>query len=193
MTRVVVGYPSWPCGLGSHSVGASRTWCPDGTGYTIEGITVAPPDETEAHFKAVISALNYTGVGCLQFLVDEESGAAHFLELNPRLASGNAISQYCGVDLPLLTMKLSHGIDVEERPADYPLGVRFVWTYGDLSSLHAAWHRKELGLPQSWSWFMTSIRAFLRADMHLTWCWRDPLPTLRRLADVASKQRTSSS
>jgi hypothetical protein len=36
------------------------------------------------HCEALVKALRYTGVGCIQFLVEERSGSAAFLEFSPR-------------------------------------------------------------------------------------------------------------
>jgi hypothetical protein len=48
------------------------------------------------HCEALVKALRYTGVGCIQFLVDERSGSPAFLEFNARMDG-----------FPLLAMRLA--------------------------------------------------------------------------------------
>jgi len=57
-----------------------RTDKRDGTGIGIEGISVPPSPELRAHCERLLEHLRYNGIGCIQFLVDDESGAVNFLE-----------------------------------------------------------------------------------------------------------------
>src|SRR6185436_8912288 len=73
----------------------------DETGFEIDGVSVRPTPILRDHCAALISELNYTGVGCVQFLVDRGSGTAYFLEINPRLDATCALPYAIGVDFPL--------------------------------------------------------------------------------------------
>jgi len=68
----------------------------------------------------------------------------------------------------------------------YPVAKRFAWTSRDLYGLGSALVRGELSRGQSLRWVRNAARTALRADMHLTWSSRDPLPTLAIWADLAS-------
>jgi biotin carboxylase len=155
-----------------------RTQRPDGTGLTVQGISVELPDALREYCRQLLSRLDYTGIGCLQFLCDESKGSTDFLEINPRLAAGYAIAQYCGLDLPLMALNLVQGAPIPMERDSYPVGKRFAWTQGDLAGLKVAWRQGEITSGQATQWFTNAIKSFMRADMHLTWSWHDPSPAL---------------
>lgn len=157
-----------------------RTMRPDGTGLTVEGISVELPEDMRRGCARMIEAMGYTGIGCLQFLRDERSGEAVFLEINPRLAAGYAISQHCGLDLPRIAVGLAAGEPMPELegPFTYPVGRRFAWLAGELEGLREAVAKREIGMGAAASWLGAALRSAVRADMHLTWSMADPRPTL---------------
>lgn len=155
-----------------------RTQRPDGTGLTVEGIAVEVPDSLHDYCRQLVRRLGYTGIGCLQFICDERRGSEDFLEINPRLAAGYAIAQYCGLDLPLIALNLVQSVAIPSGGETYPAGKRFAWTQGDLAGLKVAWRHGEITSVQAVQWFANAVKAFLRADMHLTWSWHDPSPAL---------------
>jgi hypothetical protein len=61
--------------------------------------------------------------------------------------------------------------------SNYPLR-RGVWTSGDLERLGQDIRRKRVRWGQVPGRLLGIARSFLLADFHLTWTWRDPLPTL---------------
>ncbi|MEX0900294.1 MAG: hypothetical protein WD081_06345 [Gammaproteobacteria bacterium] len=150
-----------------------RTDEPDGTGFGVEGASVPPSRDLYAYTAALVERLRYDGVGCTQFLVNDEDGTCAFLELNPRLDATCELAVRCGVDFPRLA------IEPTTAPLGaYPAGRRFHWLLGDLRGMSA---RIKDGVPAP-----RSIRALLResaaahwrADYKLTWDWTDPLPSL---------------
>jgi predicted ATP-grasp superfamily ATP-dependent carboligase len=156
-----------------------RTDSPDGTGLSVEGVTVPVSPSLADYVGRLLSALNYTGIGCAQFLVDSADGTTCFLELNPRIAGSHRCTEQAGMDLTRLAVALTGAADRELMPFVYVAGQRYAWTYGDLRGLKAAVARRELSWRQALHPLVLTLATFLRADFHLTWDWRDPLPTLR--------------
>lgn len=157
-----------------------RTQRPDGTGLTVEGISVPLAPNLEAWCRELVRRLDYTGIGCLQFIVDPDTGQAAFLENNPRLAAGYAIAQHCGLDMPLAAVRLAA---CEPWPDDagsftYPSGRRFAWTQGDLGGLRLALRQGDIDRAGAARWLLAALRSAVRADFHLTWRRDDPWPTL---------------
>lgn len=163
-----------------------RTQRADGTGLTVEAVSVPVPEDLRRHCSTLLRELSYTGIACVQFIQDQKDGATAFLEINPRLAAGYAIAQHCGLDLPVLAVKLALGEPIEERDdrADYVMSARYAWTYGDLKGLkHALRHRKV----DRWGavkWLSAAGLNLLRADIHATWSWTDPRPALALCAQT---------
>jgi hypothetical protein len=86
------------------------TYPPQG-GWTVKGITERPPNLIEQAFK-IFAALDYTGLGHVEFVHDESSGEFKFLELNPRVWGSIGIAQHAGVDLFSPYQLLAEGIPV---------------------------------------------------------------------------------
>lgn len=120
--------------VGAVEVCAARTHEHDGTGYTTYGITVTPTPELQAATEAMVEALGYSTTGCAQFIVDPNSDRRTFMELNPRVSLAR-IAECAGLSHSVWGLDIALGRTVSGRadPWDYPAGVEYVWTKGDLS------------------------------------------------------------
>ena len=138
-------------------------------GIGLEGVSVAPSAELRAYCERILYRLGYSGIGCLQFLVDDASGATSLLELNPRLDSTAALACKLGYDFPRLAVEIA----ARSRPAPlttpYAVGRHYHWMYGDLN----AWRQGKIA-------FGVMARAALRG-CDLTLDWRDPAPCVHLL------------
>lgn len=153
----------------------------DATGFGVDGVSVRPSAVLRAYCEQLIGALGYSGVGCIQFLVDEH-GRASFLELNPRLDATCALPYHCGHDFPRMAVALAERrrgarVPLPEPSATYPVGRRVDWLLGDLQGLVHASRQGEADLAQSLCWLGQMGRAWLEADCHVTWSVADPLPS----------------
>ena len=156
---------------------ADRTDHWDGTGLAVAGRIIEPSPALRWATEALLRAMNYTGIGCAQFLVDPETGQSSFLEINPRIAGNHAIPAAAGLDLGPALLALTRG-----EPCG-PVriaraGRRYVWSYGDFGGLARDLAARRIGLGAALRWGMAAARDAVRADMHLTWSWHDPLPAL---------------
>ncbi len=150
-----------------------RTDEPDGTGFGIEGISVPPSRDLYAYTAALTEYLRYDGIGCAQFLVNDDDDTCAFLELNPRLDATCELAVRCGVDLPRFALE-----PAASSPSAYRVGRRFHWLLGNLRALSAlikddAPARHAIGAA-----LRETAAAHWRADYKLTWEWTDPLPSL---------------
>jgi ATP-grasp in the biosynthetic pathway with Ter operon len=160
-----------------------RTDRPDGTGFAVEGVTVAPDARLHLYSETLIASLGYSGIGCIQYLVPPR-GEPHFLELNPRHGAAMAIARHCGLDLTLAAIDLAARGDWRPDPVHrYPVGRRYAWTSGDLNAWRLAAAGGSIGNRETLRWLLRSLVGALRADVHLTWSLRDPLPTLAAYAN----------
>ena len=169
-----------------------RTDRPNGTGYTVDAVSIPPTPALRRHTEAFARHFDYTGVGCAQFLVDPQSGAIAFLELNPRLDAACSLPFACGYDFPLLALEIARrrAGDRADLPAagEYRIGVRGNWLLGDLKALRKASRSSVDGAPPRLVWAGRAARSFLAADCHAVWSWRDPGPALYWYLGVQRKR-----
>jgi len=157
-----------------------RTDEADGTGIGLEGVSVAPSAELRTYCERLLYRLGYSGIGCIQFLVDPASGAVSFLELNPRLDSTAALACSLGYDFPRLAIEIAARTRPAPLSTPYATGRHYHWLYGDLN----AWRQGKIGLS-------LLARSALRG-CDLSFDWRDPAPGLhllwRKLVAAARKR-----
>lgn len=67
-------------------------------GKTVTGITEFSPELLRAAFK-IFEALDYSGLGHVEFVRDNRDGMLKFLEINPRLWGTIGVAEDAGVDL----------------------------------------------------------------------------------------------
>lgn len=162
---------------------------PDGTGHGIDTVSHAPTAELQGHTATLIQRLNYSGVGCVQFLVDDEDGSVNLLELNPRLDATCALPYYCGYDFPrmaLLYAAFRHGVrsDPPLPARDYPVGRRGVSPLGDLEGWLRAMRQGCLGWRRSLAWLARTTALAFRGNVDYVWSWTDPLPGVIKFAEL---------
>ncbi|MCG8354098.1 MAG: hypothetical protein MI920_00865 [Kiloniellales bacterium] len=152
----------------------------NGSGLGTEGVSIAPLTALDAPSNSLIEALDYTGIGCLQYLVDEPSGAISFLEINPRFGGHYNFAHDCGFDMTQAFLDVMQDRRLEQwsAPFDYPRGRRYAWLHGDLEGLVTSLENRLVTGRQALPWLFQAFAAGLRSDMDIFWRWDDPLPAL---------------
>lgn len=134
--------------------------------------------------------LKYSGVGCVQFLVDDRSGTVNFLEINSRLDATCALAAHCDYDFPLMALEYTryrHGTRPAPPHDDSPYPRRrAVWLLGEIEGLGHELRRHDIGVREAWPAFLSTLRSAIVTDAHLIWSWRDPLPALHACARLLS-------
>lgn len=167
-----------------------RTDRRDGTGYGVDGISVAPSPALKTYCESLAMALNYSGAGSAQFLVDDRAGLTSFLEINPRLDATCALPYYCGYDFPrMAVLYAEYRRGTLSTPivnfSAYPAGRRAVWLRGDILGWVHEMSTGALNPKQTVVWLKEMTTTFFRGDYHLTWSWNDPLPACFFFASLA--------
>jgi len=161
---------------------ALRTDTYDYTGCAVESISVRPSTKLKYYCELLTRKLAYTGIGFVQFHVDKD-GSPYFLEFNPRMGGSHALPYYCGVDFPKQAIDVHQYLngEIESLPQyskDYQLGIRIYWLFGDITGMLKELGKKEISILQGIGWMLRIIITLFRAPHHMTWSWKDPLPTL---------------
>jgi biotin carboxylase len=160
-----------------------RTDLPDGTGHSVDEITVGPHPELRGQCEALLAHLRYSGAGCVEFIVGRE-GEMTLLEINPRLDANCALAYHAGYDFPALALEFAR-YRRGERSAPplcawaYPTGRRAIWTTGELAGIRAGTARP---LGQALASIGRTLWHAARADCHPVWSWSDPSPALHGLS-----------
>ena len=156
-----------------------RTDEPDGTGIGIEGASVAISGELRNYCERLVKALDYQGIGCIQFMVDQQNGAVAFLEINPRLDSTAALPYRLGYDYPRIATEIAARKAPAPLTMPYCIGKSYHWLYGDTLNWYASRKQRRQSRLELANWALKMIWRSLTA-YHLTWDARDPIPTLHR-------------
>ncbi len=157
-----------------------RTDRPDETGFEVDGVSVPPTFQLRNYCDRLIRRLNYSGVGCVQFLADSKTGEFYFLEINPRLDATCALPYYSGFDFPKMAVEIANP---ERRPASLPSsetyepGQRGYWMLGDIQGFLHGIEEGTVGPRRAVQWIGNAIAGLWAADLHLTFAWNDPLPS----------------
>ena len=168
-----------------------RTNFIDGTGLAVEGITLPPEGDLVEQTKQLLNALNYSGIGCAQFLVDENDGKSSFLEINPRIAGNHALPEYCGLDLggflldsALLDSALVNSVlgkPLDLKPVFGKAGMEYCWTSGDLMGIKLSYLRKEINIWVAFRLVARAMRNAVKAKVHMVFHWQDMKPAIMDL------------
>ncbi len=155
-----------------------RTDRKNGTGYGVDNVTVQPSVLLQEYCSTIIRKLGYSGVGCMQFLISD-NGDVHFLEINPRLDANCALPYWYGYDFPKLAVEYAMGLNPAQNvAAGHPVGKRAHWLMGDIRGLL---YEVEVGNVNTVSflvWLINMFKTLMSTNLHITWSWRDPLPSL---------------
>jgi predicted ATP-grasp superfamily ATP-dependent carboligase len=168
----------------------------DGTGLCVYGELQALDKRLLKSCQALTQELNYTGIGCAQFVVDPVSSDICFIELNPRTSAIHAAPEAVGMELSYLAIALAQGAVLPEfqETFGYKAGRRYAWTYGELRGIRSALRNREIGPAQATRWVLQMLWSALSADLHLTWRRTDPLPTIMlflRMLNLSGKSPKS--
>jgi carbamoylphosphate synthase large subunit len=152
----------------------------DDTGIGVSGVSVPPDARLRAWCAELVRAVGYSGVGCIQFLVDD-AGEACFLEFNARMDSTAALPYRLGYDFPRFAMRIAGAQRAGRRApssgAYYAPGKKYHWTYGDVHCWVQAARRGQRSPAQLAAWALRIVWD-ASSSYHLTWDMLDPMPTL---------------
>ena len=149
----------------------------DGTGYAVDCVTAALPTHWSDHLERLVAEIRYHGAGCFQFIRDDATGRETFLEINSRLGANYRSAERFGLALPVWWVSQTVAAP-PEIPASftYPLNKHISWFLGDLQGLGSALAEGGIRPGTALGWGLRTIRTLFRWH-HLTWSWRDPLPS----------------
>ncbi|MGI9351688.1 MAG: hypothetical protein ACR2O3_09010 [Rhizobiaceae bacterium] len=151
----------------------------DGSGLAVDGITVVPDPVLHAYTSNLVAGLNYTGIGCAQYLVDEYTRQSVFLEINSRFAGNHAVPEFCGLGLTEFMMQLATEARFTQTELEYGRSkVRYSWIAGDLEGLKLAVRKREIGFIKAFEWLGRSIATGAGSELDMMFNRQDLKPAL---------------
>jgi predicted ATP-grasp superfamily ATP-dependent carboligase len=139
-------------------------------------------EAAEHGFRRLLEDLQWHGTCQADFIVDDRTGAAYLIDINPRLWGSLTQAIAAGVDFPYLIYRLARDGDVAPVTS-FKIGVVARWIGGDLAALpyrlrHAESKREVLS-----DFLFPSAPAALFDDLSLS----DPLPFLVWTVDAVAR------
>ncbi|MFK5978223.1 MAG: hypothetical protein QM488_04990 [Rhizobiaceae bacterium] len=165
----------------------NRTDSVEDTGLAVDGITLDPHGPLVEQTKCLLAALDYSGIGCAQFLVNEKNCTSSFLEINPRIAGNHALPEYAGLDLGNYMFDWARGNQPDQTSFAGRSGIRYCWASGDLMGTKVAFLRGEIGAFAALSRCLKAIGTAMRADVHMVFDRSDPMPAINALWKVVPR------
>jgi predicted ATP-grasp superfamily ATP-dependent carboligase len=158
-----------------HSV-AFRTSSIDGTGQAVEGISLSADCPLTQYTRMLIKALDYTGVGCAQYIENGDTGEITFLELNPRLPGNLVFAEYAGLHMSGFLFDLVMTGNPDRTEVLCPGGVRYSWVSEDLKTVKTALTKKEITLGDALKRLWWVVRSGLRSHIDVLYPGSDCVP-----------------
>jgi len=143
-------------------------------GVSVYRESIAIDPALSAAGRRLLKELNWQGVAMIECKRDE-AGRHVFMEVNGRLWGSLQLAIDAGVDFPALLVACALGRKVRPKMANYRIGVRSRWFWGDVDHLYL-----QLRNGGGASGKLRALRAFFQhkpgRDREEIWRWRDPAP-----------------
>ena len=181
--------------LGYAEVEIGRTDRSDGTGLAVTGRTIEPTQALLQDTEKLVAALEYSGVGCAQYLLDRSRNSQSFLELNPRLGANFAAVHYAGLPLAVMATSIADGKtpSLAGGPGSYRRQMNFAWSFGEVAGCRFELRQGSIKPFPALRQLLRCAWDALRCNTHITWSWSDPMPTLLEFwRGIISKSRAKS-
>jgi predicted ATP-grasp superfamily ATP-dependent carboligase len=133
---------------------------------TTLAVTVDEP-ELERLGTRILKAMNYYGIGEVEFIRDPRDRRYKFLEVNPRIWGWHTIAPRAGVNLPYL-MYLDQTGETAEVPG-YRKNVKWIREITDMATVISEMAGGRMGLRE----YLASIRGEKELAV---FSWKDPVP-----------------
>jgi protein-tyrosine-phosphatase/predicted ATP-grasp superfamily ATP-dependent carboligase len=145
------------------------------------------PTLAQASYE-LLRAIEWEGPAMVEFRYDRKTGALALMEINGRFWGTTSLPILAGVDFPLYTWQLIHGI-TPQVPETYRVGLRWRWTPGYIDRLHGVLSgpADRIGTFPAGRSLLETPGDFSPAIHDALWSWSDPKPALAELASTVRR------
>jgi len=138
---------------------------------TTYAVTVELP-ELERLGTRILRAMNYYGIGEVEFIRDPRDRRFKFLEVNPRIWGWHTVARRAGVNLPYLLYLDQTGETREVK--DYRKNIKWFREITDAATVASEWAGGRMTIGE----YLASLRGEKELAM---FSWKDPLPFIGEL------------
>jgi predicted ATP-grasp superfamily ATP-dependent carboligase len=139
-------------------------------------------EQAEESFRRLLEQMHWHGPCQADFMVDEQTGVAYLIDINPRLWGSLTQAIASGVDFPHLIYRIARDGDVEPVTT-YRTGVVTRWIGGELAALPERLRHAESKRRVVTNFLFPRQRAALLDDFSMS----DPLPFMMWTLDALSR------
>jgi predicted ATP-grasp superfamily ATP-dependent carboligase len=156
---------------------------PPSGGVSVYAESTAPNAGLVERAEQLLHAYAWRGVAMVELKVDAHTGTPYLMEVNGRFWGSLQLAIDAGVDFPALLVGRAMGRD-GRGPAQWKVGVRGRWYWGDVDHLITRLYRSDASLalppdaPGRTRVIWDFITASLRRDPDQVFRWTDPAPFL---------------
>lgn len=118
---------------------------PPSGGVSVYRESIAADPTLVARSRALLQQFGWRGVAMVEYKIDSATGTPYLMEINGRFWGSLQLAIDAGVDFPSLLVARAGGQRVY-GPANYRLGVRSRWEWGEVDHLLARLRRSNAGL-----------------------------------------------
>ena len=158
---------------------------PPGGGVAVMAVSEAPDPALAAASQRLLVALDWQGPAMVEFRRNPADGKAVLMEVNGRYWGTTALPLMAGIEFPVYEWQLLHG-QQPAIPSSYATGIKWRWTAGYLSRLHAVIAGSSEELVRR-----SRFRELVQAPSDLSpfhrdalWSLADPQPAIRESVDT---------
>ena len=127
-----------------------------------------------------LEAINYKGVGEIEFKKHEKTGKFYLIEINVRYSNLNELLTQAGINMPYITYQELTGEPIEEKHIDYNTGLVFRYTFEDLLAIKGYLATHQLTVSQV-------IKSLFKKKVHAIRSFDDPKPTIEYVKIMIKK------
>lgn len=166
---------------------------PASGGVSVYSESVAADPDLQERSRLLLTQMGWSGVAMVEYKLDTKTGIPYLMEVNGRFWGSLQLAIDAGVDFPALLVAAASNTP-PSGAADYRVGVRSRWWWGDVDQLLSRWRRSATALalpadaPSRWRATLDFFNVWRPHDRSDVFRVRDPRPFIRETIDWFHKR-----
>jgi len=157
---------------------------PHSGGVSVYSESVMADADLVERSRTLLEHMRWCGVAMVEFKRDASTGTPYLMEVNGRFWGSLQLAIDAGVDFPALLVAAASG-EAVSAPAEYRIGSRMRWWWGDVDHLLLRWRKDAsvlalpAGAPSRWRATLDFLTFWRAHDRNEVFRLKDPRPFFR--------------